>query len=116
MKGNIDALRDLVQQKFQSPKTIVKVKTRFCTKKPDAYGVFAARCAMKRPSASVEARGMKRPSASVATYPSTGGWTVETVLRTKGATAGMTDKYYTSPDGKRFRTLKAAKGHGFVVS
>ena len=109
LKGNIDALRDLVQQKFQSPKPVVKVKTRFCTKKPDAYGVFAAHVAMKM----AKTRAVKKPAAS-GPVVTDGGWTVSTVVRAGGATAGLSDKHYTSPEGRTYRSAKQAKLAGYV--
>ncbi len=34
------------------------------------------------------------------------GWTMKTVTRKSGKTAGRVDKYYYSPSGKRYRSMK----------
>jgi hypothetical protein len=36
-------------------------------------------------------------------------WTVKAVTRKSGKTAGRVDKYYYSPSGKRYRSLKQVK-------
>ena len=53
---------------------------------------------------------MKKPSAFAAgaVSPAAEGWSVVTVVRAGGATKGRPDKYYISPDGRKFRTFKGA--------
>lgn len=41
------------------------------------------------------------------TLPS--GWTMKTRTRKSGKTAGRIDKYYYSPEGKRYRSMKQVK-------
>ena len=41
-------------------------------------------------------------------------WVVEERVRASGAAKGGTDKYYHSPDGSSFRTLKDAQKHSRI--
>ena len=42
----------------------------------------------------------------MATFTLPTGWTMKTVTRKSGKTAGRVDKYYYSPSGKRYRSMK----------
>ena len=42
----------------------------------------------------------------MATFTLPPGWTMKAVTRKSGKTAGRVDKYYYSPSGKRYRSMK----------
>ena len=91
-------------------------------KRPGALAVLDIAVVKKRPSAGASGKGirktvLKKPAAGIASsgcplkkkagpekVPK--GWRVEKRVRKDGVSAGTVDFYYTSPDGKRCRSLR----------